>query len=104
MAVELWLRRVPLLAPPDRTLEAKRLAVDGLYVHQQIVAHTESSVTFLALENERNQQHVIGELRERERLPNPLCHTPDPQKPYKNVASNRSNCWLLHIAECKQAS
>lgn len=39
-----------ILAPPNGTLELLGLAVDGLNVHQQVVADTEATPTLLALQ------------------------------------------------------
>ena len=39
-----------VLATPYRTLEPLRLAVDGLNVHEQVVADAETTPTFLTLQ------------------------------------------------------
>ena len=55
MSIESWLSVESFLAALHGTLESLRLAVDGLYVHQEVVAHTEPSSTLLALGGERER-------------------------------------------------
>lgn len=49
MPVEPGLAVEGILAAPDGALELLRLTVDGLDVHQQVVAHAEATPTLLAL-------------------------------------------------------
>ena len=70
MSVESWLCVECLLAAFHGTLEPLRLAVDGLDVHQEIVAHTKSTSALFALEGEEGREReggVDGRERERER-------------------------------------
>ena len=53
MSIESRLSVESFLAALHGALEPLRLAVDGLYVHQEVVAHTEPSSTLLALGGER---------------------------------------------------
>ena len=49
VSIESWLSVERFLASLHGALESLRLTVDGLYVHQEVVADTESSSTLLAL-------------------------------------------------------
>ena len=71
MAIESWLSVKGLLAARHGALEPLRLAVNGLDVHQEIVAHTETPSTLLALwgcggEGGREGRREGGREREKE--------------------------------------
>ena len=61
MSIESGLGVESFFAALHGTLESLRLAVDGLYVHQEVVAHTESSSTLFALGGREGGREGEGE-------------------------------------------
>ncbi len=58
VAVESGLTVEGLLATSQRALILLRLTVDGLDVHQQVVAHTEATPTFFTLQTKANGELI----------------------------------------------
>lgn len=58
MAIESGLAVEGFLAASHRALEPLRLTVDSLDVHQQVVAHTEATPTFLTLHRGGRRESV----------------------------------------------
>ena len=57
VAIEPGLAVKGVLAASDGALELLRLTVDGLDVHQKVVANAEATPTFLALYTRGNKHH-----------------------------------------------